>query len=112
MYKCLRRLPSAEASLVGDATMLTGNTRSFIDSSTAVGRNYGRVPLNGIGRSLSVLLFYLRNVGHPWWELGDYLLADIGRTPGDAEVAKLRHRPVIRDSREALAPDAPWRLGA
>ena len=92
--------------------MLTGNIRPFVDSSTARSHNYGRVLLNAIGRSLIALSFYLRNVGHPWWELSDNLLADIGKTPGDAEVEKLRHRPVIRDPREALAPGASWRLGA
>jgi len=92
--------------------MLTGNISSFVDSSTAVGRNYARALLSGIGCGLSFLLVYLRNVGHPWWELGDHLLADIGKTPDDAEVEKLRHRPVIRDPSEALAPDASWRLGA
>ena len=91
--------------------MLTSNIRSFVDSSTA-DRNYSRVLLNGVGFSIRVLLFYLRNVGDPWWELGDYLLADIGKTPGDAEVEKLRHRPVIRDPREALASNASRHLGA
>ena len=88
--------------------MLTSNIRSSVDSSTAVGRNYGRVVLNGVSGSLGVLLFYLRNVGHPWWELGDYFLADIGKTPGDAEVERLRHRPVIRDPREVSTPSGPF----
>jgi hypothetical protein len=92
-------LESAEVSLVRGAAMLTGNIRSFVDSSTARSNNYGRVLLNAIGRSLIALSFYLRNVGHPWWELSDNLLADIGKTPGDAEVEKLRHRPVIHDPR-------------
>ena len=92
--------------------MITGNIPSFVDGSTAVGRNYGRALLSGIGHGLSFLLLYLRNVGHPWWELSDHLLADIGKTPGDAEVEQLRHRPVIRDPSETLAPDAFWRLGA
>jgi hypothetical protein len=79
--------------------MLTGNIRSVVDSSTARSNNYGRVLLNAIGCSLIALSFYLRNVGHPWWELSDDLLADIGKTPGDAEVERLRHRPVIHDPR-------------
>jgi hypothetical protein len=87
--------------------MLTGNVCSFVDSLTAVDHNYGRVLLNVIGHSRSVILFYLRNVRHPWWELGNYLLADIGKTPGEAEVENLRHRPVIRDLHEALAPGGP-----
>ena len=91
-----------------EATMLTGSIRSFVDSSTAVSHNYRHVLLNAIGHSLRVLLFYLRNVGHPWWELGDYLLADIGKTPGDAEVEWLRHRPAIRDPLEALTPRGPF----
>ena len=92
--------------------MLTSNIRSSVDSSTAVGRNFGRALLSGIRCGPSFLLAYLRNVGHPWWELGDRRLADIGKTPGDAEVEKLRHRPVIRDPSEVLAHDASWRLGA
>jgi hypothetical protein len=103
---------NAEVSLVRGAILLTGKIRSLVDSPTAVGRNFGRVLLNGIGCNLSVLLFCLRNVGHPWWGLGNYLLADIGKTPGDAEVEKLRHRPVIRDPRETSAPHAHWRPGA
>ena len=83
-----------------DTTMPTGNIPSLVDSSTVSSHNYSRVPLRIIGRSLVLLLFYLRNVSHPWWELGDYLLADIGKAPGDAEVEKLRHRPIIRDPRE------------
>ena len=86
---------NAEVSLVRGAILLTGKIRSLVDSPTAVGRNFGRVLSKGIGCNLSVLLFYLRNVGHPWWELGDYLLADIGKTPSDAEVEKLRQRPLI-----------------
>jgi hypothetical protein len=82
-----------------EATMLTGNIRSFVDSSTAISRNYGSELLSGIGRSLITLSFYLRNAGQPWWELGDHLLADIGKTPGDAEVERLRHRPLILDPR-------------
>jgi hypothetical protein len=90
--------------------MLTGNIRSFVDSSTAVTHNYHRALLNRIRHGLSFLLSYLHNIGHPWWELGDYLLADIGKTPGEAEVEKLRHRPVIRDPRELSGSAAPWRL--
>jgi hypothetical protein len=45
--------------------MLTGNIHSFVDSSTAVGRNHGRVLLDAIARRLSLLLFKGRNVGHP-----------------------------------------------
>jgi len=88
--------------------MLTGNIRSFVDGSTAVSHNYRHVLLNAVGHSLRVLLFYLRNVSHPWWELGDYFLADIGKTQGDAEVERLRHRPVIRDPREVSAPSGPF----
>ena len=80
--------------------MATGNVPSLVDSSTVRSHNYSRVPFNIIGRSLVFLLSYLRIVSHPWWELGDYLLADIGKTSGDAEVEKLRHRPIIRDPRE------------
>jgi hypothetical protein len=85
--------------------MITDNIRSLVDTSTAISDNYGRELLKGIGRSLIALSFYLRNAGHPWWGLGDHLLADIGKTRGDAEVEKLRHRPVIRDPRELFAPD-------
>jgi hypothetical protein len=79
--------------------MLIGNDRLSVDSSTTVGRNFGRALLDGIGCSLNVLSFYLHNFNHPWWELGDCLLADIGMAPGDAEVEKLRHRPLIRAPR-------------
>jgi hypothetical protein len=48
--------------------MLAGNVRSFIDSSTTISRDYGCVLLKVVGRRLSALSFYLRNVGHPWWE--------------------------------------------
>jgi hypothetical protein len=92
--------------------MLIDNIGSSGSRTKAVDRNYARVAVNGMGRGLSVLLAYLRNVGHQWWELDDYHLADIGKTLGDAHVEKLRHRPVIRDAREILAGDAPWRFGA
>ena len=83
--------------------MLTGNIHSFVDTSTSVGRNYSRVLSNAIARRLSFLLFMVRNAGHPWWELGDHLLADIGKTRGEAEVEKLRRRAVIREPREDLS---------
>jgi hypothetical protein len=82
--------------------MLTGNIHSFVDNSAPVGRNYGRVLSNAIACRLTLLLFMVRNAGHPWWELGDHLLADIGKTRGEAEVEKLRHQPVIREPREYL----------
>jgi hypothetical protein len=98
--------------LTEDPAMATGNVPSLVDSSTVRSHNYSRVPFNIIGRSLVFLLSYLRIVSHPWWELGDYLLADIGKTPGDAEVEKLRHRPVMRDPRELAAPGASCGLDA
>ena len=82
--------------------MLTGNIHSFVDNSASVGRNYARVLPNAIARRLSFLLFMVRNADQPWWELGDHLLADIGKTRGEAEVEKLRHRPVTREPREDL----------
>src|SRR5262245_17496067 len=88
--------------LRGEATILTRNIHSFVDSSTAVGRNCGRALLNAIACSLRLLLFKVRHAGYPWWELGDYLLADIGKTPGEAEVEKWRRRPVVLDPREDL----------
>jgi hypothetical protein len=87
--------------------MLTGDIRALVDSSTEVNHKYGSVLLNGIGRSLRTLLLKLPNISRPWWELDDYLLTDIGKTPADAEVEKLRHRTVIRDPRELLAPGGP-----
>ena len=106
MYKCLLKYRLAE-----DTAMATGNIPSLVDSSTVRSHNYSRVPFNIIGRSFVLFLSYLRNVSHPWWELGDYLLADIGKTPADAEVERLRHRPVIRDPHESLAPGGPSFLG-
>lgn len=88
--------------LRGEATILTDNILLFVDNATAVGRNCGRALLNAIACRLSLLLLKVRNPGHPWWELGDYLLADIGKTPGEAEVEKRRRRPAIRDLPEDL----------
>jgi hypothetical protein len=50
--------------------MLTDSVPSVANSSTAISHNHARVLLNAIGRCLYLLLSYLRNVGHPWWELG------------------------------------------
>ena len=78
--------------------MLTGNVRLLLDNTTTGLRNYGRVLLSSVGQRLNLLSC---KVVHPWWELGDYLLADIGKTPADAEVEKMRRRPLMRDPREA-----------
>ena len=92
--------------------MRTGNIRLSVDSSTALDRIYGRVLLSDISRSRRVRLFYLQNLGHPWCALGDYRLADIGKTRGDAEVEKLRHRLVIRDPREVFPNGSSDRIVA
>jgi len=93
--------------------MAKGSTLSFRGGSPAKSHSYGRLT-NSIGRSLTDLLSRMRAIGHPWWELDDYLLADIGKSRGDAEIEKLRHRLTIRDPRDPLAPDLrvlgplPW----
>ena len=95
--------------------MARGSTLSFRNISPAKTQGYGRLLLNSIGRRLTHLLSYSRDIHHPWWELDDNLLADIGKTRGVAEIEKLRHRLAIRDPHDTLAPDLrvigplPWR---
>jgi hypothetical protein len=84
--------------------MPIGNIHSLIDKLPRRSHNYNPVLFDIIGQSLTVFLSYLRNIGRPWWELGDYLLVDIGKTTDDAEVEKLRHRVVIRDPHELSRP--------
>lgn len=68
-------------------------------------RSFGHVLSTLVGRGLAKLLSRLRAVRHPWWELSDYFLTDIGKTRGDAEFEKLRRRPTIRDPYEPMARD-------
>ena len=44
-----------------------------------------------LGRWLAKLLAGLQGFRQPWWGLSNYLLTDIGKTPGEAESEKLLH---------------------
>ena len=50
-----------------------------------------------VNLAVARLLSRLRAVRYPWCELSDYLLTDIGKTRGDAELEKLRRQPLIRN---------------
>jgi len=64
---------------------------------TGRSRSFGHVLSTLVGSGLARLLSRLRAVRYPWCELSDYLLTDVGKTRGDAELEKLRHQPLIRN---------------
>lgn len=91
-----------EVFVAGDAGYDGALTRARL---IARSRSLRHVLSAVVGQGLVRLLARLRAVRHPWWELRDDLLTDIGKTRGDAEVEKLRHRPIVRDPHELTAQD-------
>jgi hypothetical protein len=98
----LRGASAGEVFVAGDAGYDGALARGWL---IGTGRSFGHVLSTAVGRGLAKLLSRLRAVRHPWWELSDYLLTDIGKTRGDTEVEKLRHRPTIRDPYETMSRD-------
>ena len=90
----LRSASVGEGVVAGDAGYGSSLNREWF---TGISRSFGHVLSTLIGSGLARLLSRLRAVRHPWCELSDYLLTDIGKTRGDAELEKLRHQPLIRN---------------
>jgi hypothetical protein len=93
----LRSVSVGKVFLAADAGYDGALTRASLIGSS---RSFGHVLSSLVRRGLANLSSRLRAVRHPWWELSGYLLTDIGKTRGDADIENLRHRPTIRDPHE------------
>ena len=83
-----RSASAGEVLMAGGARFDSALSQGWLSETS---RSFAHLLSSKLCRRLIALLSGLRIVRQPWWELSNYLLTDIGKTPGEAESEKLLH---------------------